>query len=73
MLSATVPNYMNFANWVGRTKQRKIYVQKTNYRPVPLEHSIYLFDKFHVLKSGEETFAMNEYDNLKKMITLAIA
>lgn len=41
MLSATVPNHMDFANWVGRTKQRKIYVQKTLHRPVPLEHSIY--------------------------------
>lgn len=43
MLSATVPNYMDFANWVGRTKDRVIYVQKTNWRPVPLEHSLYIF------------------------------
>ena len=42
MLSATVPNAMDFAEWVGRTKKRKIYVMSTNYRPVPLEHSIYL-------------------------------
>ena len=26
MLSATVPNSMDFADWVGRTKRRKIYV-----------------------------------------------
>jgi len=26
MLSATVPNYLEFANWVGRTKQKKVYV-----------------------------------------------
>ena len=26
MLSATVPNAMDFADWVGRTKRRKIYV-----------------------------------------------
>ena len=36
MLSATVPNYMDFADWVGRTKRRQIYVMKTLYRPVPL-------------------------------------
>ena len=36
MLSATVPNYMEFANWVGRTKRRMIYVMKTFHRPVPL-------------------------------------
>ena len=29
MLSATVPNYMEFATWVGRVKQKKIYVQYT--------------------------------------------
>jgi len=26
MLSATVPNYLEFANWVGRTKQRRVFV-----------------------------------------------
>jgi len=29
MLSATVPNYMDFANWVGRTKKKNIFVIKT--------------------------------------------
>ena len=29
MLSATVPNYLEFATWVGRVKQKKIYVQYT--------------------------------------------
>jgi antiviral helicase SKI2 len=26
MLSATVPNVMDFADWVGRTKRRVVYV-----------------------------------------------
>ena len=26
MLSATVPNYLEFATWVGRVKQKKVYV-----------------------------------------------
>jgi antiviral helicase SKI2 len=30
MLSATVPNAMDFADWVGRTKARKIYLQSTD-------------------------------------------
>jgi antiviral helicase SKI2 len=38
MLSATVPNYKEFAEWVGRTKQKKVYVQYTLQRPVPLSH-----------------------------------
>lgn len=56
MLSATIPNYMDFANWVGRTKRRKIFVQKTFWRPVPLEHSIYLFNKFHTIKEKDGPF-----------------
>ena len=41
MLSATVPNTVEFADWVGRTKKRKIYVVSTLKRPVPLEHFLY--------------------------------
>ena len=41
MLSATVPNTMEFADWVGRTKKKKIYVISTLKRPVPLEHYLY--------------------------------
>ena len=36
MLSATVPNYKEFADWVGRTKKKMVYVQMTEKRPVPL-------------------------------------
>jgi len=41
MLSATVPNTMEFADWVGRTKKKKIWVISTPKRPVPLEHFLY--------------------------------
>lgn len=41
MLSATVPNTMEFANWVGQTKKRKVYVISTLKRPVPLMHYLY--------------------------------
>ena len=41
MLSATVPNTLEFADWVGRTKKRMIYVISTLKRPVPLEHFLY--------------------------------
>lgn len=41
MLSATVPNTVEFATWVGRTKGRKMYVISTLKRPVPLEHYLY--------------------------------
>ncbi|RUS89106.1 hypothetical protein EGW08_003114 [Elysia chlorotica] len=42
LLSATVPNTMEFAAWVGRTKRKKIYVVNTLKRPVPLEHYLYV-------------------------------
>lgn len=50
MLSATVPNYLEFANWVGRTKQKKVYVQYTQHRPVPLEHHALVDGKPVLLK-----------------------
>ena len=51
MLSATVPNFLDFANWVGTTKRKKVYVQMTEKRPVPLEHFIYLNNKLTLIKS----------------------
>lgn len=47
LLSATVPNTKEFADWVGRTKRKDIYVVSTAQRPVPLEHYLY---------AGRETF-----------------
>jgi len=41
LLSATVPNTFEFADWVGRTKKKPIYVISTDKRPTPLEHFIY--------------------------------
>ncbi|KAL3231415.1 Antiviral helicase SKI2 [Nakaseomyces bracarensis] len=41
LLSATVPNTYEFANWIGRTKQKNIYVISTPKRPVPLEINIW--------------------------------
>ncbi|XP_033217646.1 helicase SKI2W isoform X2 [Belonocnema kinseyi] len=42
MLSATVPNPLKFANWVGQIKKRKMYVISTVKRPVPLQHYLYV-------------------------------
>ncbi|KAJ8924217.1 hypothetical protein NQ315_007008 [Exocentrus adspersus] len=41
LLSATVPNTIEFADWLGRTHQRKVYVITTYKRPVPLQHYLY--------------------------------
>jgi antiviral helicase SKI2 len=53
LLSATVPNTFEFADWVGyvpdyvlgdirRTKKKNIYVISTQKRPVPLEHHLFI-------------------------------
>lgn len=47
MLSATVPNVAEFADWVGRTKRKRIYVTGTTKRPVPLEHFLYHDGQMH--------------------------
>ena len=54
MLSATVPNVLEFANWVGKTKQKKVYVCGTNKRPVPLEHALYYGGKFFTICTHEK-------------------
>lgn len=46
-LSATTPNTVEFSEWIGRTKQRPVYVISTYKRPVPLQHSVYLDGKLH--------------------------
>ncbi|XP_056287810.1 helicase SKI2W [Pseudoliparis swirei] len=41
LLSATVPNAVEFSDWIGRIKKKNIYVISTTKRPVPLEHYLY--------------------------------
>ncbi|XP_054711128.1 SKI2 subunit of superkiller complex protein-like [Uloborus diversus] len=53
MLSATVPNTAEFADWLGRIKKRKIYVISTLKRPVPLVYYLYTGS---VGKSGDDMF-----------------
>ena len=53
MLSATVPNYMEFAQWVGDIKETKVYVQNTLKRVVPLQHTLFI-DSNNVYKVKEK-------------------
>ncbi|OHS98808.1 DEAD/DEAH box helicase family protein [Tritrichomonas foetus] len=49
-LSATVPNAKEIADWIGRTKQRVVYVEEHHVRPVPIEHALYTGDSnFYVI------------------------
>ncbi|XP_038045840.1 helicase SKI2W-like [Patiria miniata] len=64
LLSATVPNTLEFADWVGRIKRKKIYVISTLKRPVPLEHFLYTGNS---TKTNNELFLI--VDSTKKFLT----
>jgi antiviral helicase SKI2 len=55
LLSATVPNTHEFADWIGRTKRKPIYVVSTHTRPVPLEYHLFHGGRiFHVVNARKE-------------------
>ncbi|KAG6032306.1 hypothetical protein E4U19_007583 [Claviceps sp. Clav32 group G5] len=56
LLSATVPNTHEFASWVGRTKQKDIYVISTSKRPVPLEHYLWAGKDVHMIVDSDKKF-----------------
>lgn len=56
LLSATVPNTKEFADWVGRTKKKDIYVISTPKRPVPLEHFLYAAKDLHKIVDAKGQF-----------------
>ncbi|KAG8232460.1 hypothetical protein J437_LFUL012106, partial [Ladona fulva] len=75
MLSATVPNTLEFAQWVGQTVGKKVYVISTLKRPVPLEHYLYTGtggasrDNCFLIVDAEEKFVQEGFykavDSLK--------
>lgn len=61
LLSATVPNAQEFAEWVGRTKKKDIYVIYTSKRPVPLEHYLYAGRDTHKIVDASGIFLSQGY------------
>lgn len=60
LLSATVPNTFEFADWIGRTKHKNIYVLSTPKRPVPLEINVWAKDTMiPVINENREFLAKN--------------
>lgn len=67
MLSATVPNVDEFAEWVGRTRDSPIRVVQTKKRPIPLEHKIlYEHDLVSVTQDGK--FNASGWASVKKRV-----
>lgn len=67
MLSATVENVKEFADWVSRTTQKPLNVLRTYKRPVPLRHFVY-YQKEILVKVHEENFDEHAYKNLLNQI-----
>lgn len=61
LLSATVPNTKEFADWVGRTKKKDIYVISTPQRPVPLEHYLYAGREMYKIVDAGRNFLGQGY------------
>ena len=61
LLSATIPNTYDFADWVGRTKKKKIHVIQTLKRPVPLEHHLYYNGNIYKIVDSTSKFLTTGY------------
>lgn len=68
LLSATVPNTFEFANWVGRTKQKDIYVISTPKRPVPLEILIWAKQHLYKVVDAQRNFSDLEFRKHKEAL-----
>ncbi|GJD06212.1 ATP-dependent RNA helicase SKI2 [Galdieria sulphuraria] len=68
MLSATVPNALDFAKWVGRTRQSKVFVISTQYRPVPLQHSAFWKGDMITLVDAKGRFLEESYRRISQIV-----
>lgn len=69
LLSATVPNTHEFASWVGRTKQKDIYVISTPKRPVPLEHYLWANKNIHKIVDNDKKFIEKGWKDANAALT----
>ncbi|KAI3651212.1 hypothetical protein MP228_004693 [Amoeboaphelidium protococcarum] len=72
LLSATVPNTFEFADWVGRTKNKDIYVISTYQRPIPLEHHLFISaitpHRLFRIVDGQKNFSQLEFKKAHEMV-----
>jgi ATP-dependent RNA helicase DOB1 len=69
-LSATIPNAMQFAEWITKTHNQPCHIVYTDYRPTPLQH--YFFpagaDGIHLIVDEKGNFKQENFD--KAMATI---
>ena len=67
-LSATIPNAMQFAEWITKTHQQPCHIVYTDFRPTPLQH--YFFpagaDGIHLIVDEKGNF---KEDNFQKAMS----
>ncbi|TPX41563.1 hypothetical protein SeMB42_g05518 [Synchytrium endobioticum] len=68
LLSATVPNTKEFAEWLGRTKQKDVYVISTPKRPVPLEHFLYVKKEIYKIVGPDKKFIQKGWKDSNDII-----
>lgn len=70
-LSATIPNAMEFAEWVVKTHNQPCHVVYTDFRPTPLQH--YLFpaagDGIHLVVDEKGTFREENFQKAMSLIS----
>jgi ATP-dependent RNA helicase DOB1 len=69
-LSATIPNAMEFAEWITKTHNQPCHIVYTDFRPTPLQH--YFFpagaDGIHLIVDEKGNFKQDNFD--KAMATI---
>ncbi|CCH58427.1 hypothetical protein TBLA_0A06360 [Henningerozyma blattae CBS 6284] len=68
LLSATVPNTFEFATWIGRTKQKNIYVISTPKRPVPLVINLWAKKELIPVINEKREFLIKNFNNHKALL-----
>lgn len=71
-LSATIPNALQFAEWICRIHSQPCHVVYTNFRPTPLQH--YLFpaggDGIYLVMDEKGNFRQSNFDKAIKSVSL---
>jgi antiviral helicase SKI2 len=68
-LSATTPNMVEFSEWIGRTKEKEVFVISTYKRPVPLEHYLYHDKKKYLVMNASGAFLNQGYKKVSALVT----
>jgi len=68
MLSATVPNVVEFAEWVGRTRGTPVYVMSTQKRPVPLQFYLCFKEQLFKVMDSNGVYQPEGYRAVNKLL-----